>query len=55
MFAYPLKTIDGNVLLWKLLLYAGCRAIDRVAVTKERMLSLVGMRMDYKLLRTRPV
>lgn len=55
MFAYPLETIDGNVLLWKLFLYAGCRASERVAVTKERMLSLGGMRMDYKLPRTRPV
>jgi hypothetical protein len=37
IFAYPLEIIHGNVLLWKLLLQACCRAMDRVAAAKERM------------------
>jgi hypothetical protein len=35
--AYPLGTIRGNVRLWKLLVQARCRAMERVAEANERM------------------
>jgi len=48
MFAYPLEIIKGNVLFWKLLLQACWRAIDRVAVTRDRMASRRGWRWFIK-------
>lgn len=43
MFAYPRETISGSGRVWKLLLQALCRAKDRVAVAKERMVPSVAI------------